>query len=307
MGAQIELPGMPVRPVHQNLAEALAAAQAEFPDIPKNRTATVKGSSKSGTAYEYTYSYADFADVLKVVRPVLAKHGLAFYQPIRRKEVKAYLTSVLKHVSGESIESDGLPIAEIMNPQELGSQLSYWRRYDGCSLLGIQPDEDEDGRRAALGTSKATKGDRFAKQDEKMEKQAQENKISARDIRGFWSAVSSSGKTMQEVKQWLKDHRYNSVEEITKEGSEEAIKWAVSGGTVAPKDMAGVLAKSIDLRRDAAMKTLFAVAGEFHIPVEDVKTASYERYKVDSMTKLTTAQLSEMAEWVKGVAQEQTA
>lgn len=287
---------------HNNLAEALSAAQAEYPDVPKNRTATVKGKNKqTGEFYEYTYKYADFADVLKAVRPVLAKHGLCFYQPIRRKEVKLQLTTTIKHVSGELIESDGLPIPEIMAPQELGSLLSYWRRYDGCALLGIQPDEDDDARRAALADSKG-KGDRFAKQDAKIEKQGNDNRISERDVRAFWSAVNSSGKKPQEIKVWLKEKRYGSIEEIPKEQAPDAIKWALSGGTVVPKDLVGVMQQSVDLARGAAMKRLFGVAGEYHISEADVKQASYERFKVDSMTKLSTQQLDDMTEWVKEVA-----
>jgi ERF superfamily len=211
---------------HANLAEALAAAQAEFTDIPKDREAHVRGKSKSGVDYEYTYKYADFSDVLKVIRPILSRHGISFTQPIRRKEIKAYLVTVLKFGS-EVLESDGLPIPDMMAPQELGSLLTYWRRYDFCSLVGVQPDEDEDGRRAAMGAS-AGKGAR-ARNEAKIEKQSSEGRASERDVRAFWAAVNSTGTKPKQIKEFLGKHGYGSVEEIPAAEMQAAIQWALSG------------------------------------------------------------------------------
>src|SRR5688572_22873174 len=53
------------------LAKALVAALAELEDIPKKHTANM-GS--------HSYTYADLADALSYVRPILAKHGLAVTQ-----------------------------------------------------------------------------------------------------------------------------------------------------------------------------------------------------------------------------------
>lgn len=281
---------------HATLGDALAAAQADFPDIPKERTATVKGRSKSGTDYEYTYKYADFADVLKVIRPVLSKHGLSFSQPIRRKEIKSYLVTILKH-GAETLESDGLPIPEIMAPQELGSLLTYWRRYDFCSLIGVQPDEDEDGRRAAMGNNS-----KASRQQSKIETQGQEGKAPERDIRAFWAAVSAAGKKPAEIKAWLKDQRYGSVEEIPKEQMAAAIRWAASEGTVVPKNLVEVMQQSADgVTREKAMRGLFAVAKGHDIPESDLRQVAFEKYQVDSMTKLTVGQIEEMTAWVMAV------
>src|SRR5262245_6573256 len=53
--------------------EALAAFQAECPPIPKSRKANIP--LRSGGSYSYTY--AALQDVLNVVTPHLAKHGLS--------------------------------------------------------------------------------------------------------------------------------------------------------------------------------------------------------------------------------------
>jgi hypothetical protein len=123
------------------LNAALAAAQSEFPPIAKGKTAKIR--TKSGV--EYSYSYADLADILRVILPILGRHGLSVVQPLKRNTAgKLCVTTKLMH--GEAfIESDGLIVPEGLEPQELGSVLTYWRRYDLCSLLAIAPDEDTDG------------------------------------------------------------------------------------------------------------------------------------------------------------------
>jgi hypothetical protein len=139
------------------LAAALAKAQGEFTAVPKNKTARVK--MKSGG--EFVYKYADLADVLKMALPILAKHELAFTQPLRRIDGRLAVTTRIAHSSGEFQQSDGIAIPENLSPQEFGSCLSYWRRYDGCALLGIAPDEDDDG---ALATDTARASSRRASQ-----------------------------------------------------------------------------------------------------------------------------------------------
>lgn len=138
---------MPSSESQEHIAKALARAQAEFPSVPKNKVAKVR----TKTGGEYHYKYADLSDVLKVTLPILAKNGIAFTQPIRLSQDGKFMRLVtrLVHESGEVIESDGIPLYEGSSPQDFGGQLTYARRYDGCSILGIAPDEDEDGNIAS--------------------------------------------------------------------------------------------------------------------------------------------------------------
>ncbi len=117
------------------LAEALAKAQAEF--TPVNKSKTAKGE-------KFSYKYADLSDILGMVVPVLSKHGIAFTQPIRRDADKT--TYVVTRIQlGEEFQEDaGLPIPSQVRPQELGTYLTYYRRYSVSSFLGISTDEDTD-------------------------------------------------------------------------------------------------------------------------------------------------------------------
>lgn len=122
------------------IAEALAAFQAEMPVVHKGKTATVP--TKSGGSYSYTY--ADLADVTEAAMPVLARHGLAFSTCPRRTDDGRYeLVGRLLHTSGESLEGS-LPIAG-NSPQEIGSALTYMRRYLFGSITGLVTDDDDDG------------------------------------------------------------------------------------------------------------------------------------------------------------------
>lgn len=124
---------------------ALLEAQKEFPSIPKNRTAKVK--TKTGA--EYSYKYADISDILHVIVPILNKHGIAFSQPHILADGRARVATQLMHSSGEWMQSDGLPLGEFVNPQELGGSSTYMRRYEACSVLGIVAEDDSDAQELA--------------------------------------------------------------------------------------------------------------------------------------------------------------
>lgn len=125
------------------LAAALAAAQAELPEVGKNRTADVK--NKEGR-FLYAYSYADLADVSAAVLPILGRHGLAFTAfPGHQPDGKFGLRYYLLHSSGGSIEGF-FEIDDKGGMQLVGGRITYARRYCLCAVTGITADEDTDAR-----------------------------------------------------------------------------------------------------------------------------------------------------------------
>ena len=124
---------------HKNLAAALAAFQAEMPTVHKGKKANVG---------QYSYSYADLADITEAVAPVLAKHGLAYAGSARHVEGGRYeVVGILSHASGEHREG-ALPIPG-GNPQQVGSAITYMRRYLLGVMTGVVTDEDDDGAAAS--------------------------------------------------------------------------------------------------------------------------------------------------------------
>lgn len=146
------------------LAKALAAAQGEFPDIPKDCVAKV--TTRGGQSY--SFKYADLETILAIVRPVLAKHGLAITVNVEACEVKLpeaqgrppstlgmAATVRLLHMSGQWIESR--PLAVPVDPEALGRQYAqavgssatYATRYAIEAALAIRATEDTDGSEAS--------------------------------------------------------------------------------------------------------------------------------------------------------------
>lgn len=129
------------------LAAALATAQGDLKNIEKGK---INPHFKS--------RYADIADGLDVVRPVFSKHGLSVVQAtdyMPDTGVFVLVTRII-HKSGEWIEST-YPLPTGGKPQDVGSALTYARRYALFSLAGVAgTDEDDDGN-DAQNTTQARK------------------------------------------------------------------------------------------------------------------------------------------------------
>ena len=132
----------------QGLYASLAKAQSEFPVIDKSKIGKITGTSKNGKYYEYEYSYADLADILKTVLPILSSNDLCLTQPTKIDNGIITLITRITHVSGDIIESE-YPVCSITGAhQQMGSALTYARRYGLSSLLAIATDDDVDGQGA---------------------------------------------------------------------------------------------------------------------------------------------------------------
>ena len=95
-------------------------------------------------------AYYDINDLHKMVDPILHEQGLLITSPI----VDGVMTTKLIDVeTGESIESS-FKIEYNSNPQKVGSEITYYRRYLLSSLLGLQA-EDDDGNKASQRTPQA--------------------------------------------------------------------------------------------------------------------------------------------------------
>ena len=124
---------------HPDLETALAAFQAEMPTVNKGKTADTG---------KYKYKYADIADVTEAVMPLLSKHGLSFSVTPRAAENGYEIAGILMHESRSGIVQGALPLFG-RTSQEIGSSITYARRYLLGCLTGVVTDEDEDGKAAS--------------------------------------------------------------------------------------------------------------------------------------------------------------
>lgn len=140
-----------------DLAAALVAASAELGGVTKGREASIP--TKSGGSY--AYRYAALEDVLDTVRPVLAKHGLTITQTASNQNAD-YLTisTAILHLSGQYIVFEPLALPNGRTAQEIGSAITYGRRYHLLACLGLAASDDDDGAAAAPRIATAGNVDR---------------------------------------------------------------------------------------------------------------------------------------------------
>lgn len=120
------------------LAAALAKAQGEM-----------QTAKKDASNPFFKSKYADLSSVWEACREALTKHGLCVSQMIEQNENGDVLCTMLIHSSGQWLSSI-IPIrvkeAKGGNElQALGSTLTYIRRYALSAIVGVAPDEDDDG------------------------------------------------------------------------------------------------------------------------------------------------------------------
>ncbi len=129
---------------------AMAAAQAEFPPIAKNRR--VRFDSKGGGTTT-DYRHEDLAQLVETCGPILAKHGISYRwrteNPVNEPIV---VTCVLTHLAGHS-EQNTLrgPRDESGNKnslQGIASTVTYLERYTFKSGVGVASRHDDDGQAA---------------------------------------------------------------------------------------------------------------------------------------------------------------
>lgn len=129
-----------------NLMTALAKAQGEIGDIERDRTVTVQ--PRQGNPY--SFRYGTLSAVIKGIKKALSDNGIARTQVLtfEANDRLYYLTTSLHHKNEFISSVTPLIIGDAAGNQQLGSALTYMRRYALAALVGVVADEDEDGNLA---------------------------------------------------------------------------------------------------------------------------------------------------------------
>jgi hypothetical protein len=157
----------------KSLDEALAIFQASPPTLVKD---------KQGQVGNQRTRYADLVQVNAVVLAELNKLGVVYKTKptLRAEDPKFVLAYELRHVPSGTSEAGEYPLKLSENPMQMGSAITYARRYVLLALTGVAAeDEDDDGQtasgryaqranqtrqRAASGQQTAQRGQRYAGQ-----------------------------------------------------------------------------------------------------------------------------------------------
>lgn len=124
-----------------NLSNKFMKVLNEVPNFVTDETAR---------AGNRTYKYLNLATILKTIKPVFEKHGLAFSQRVtfdNAGEARQVIGTVETIIfdSEEQMVACSYPFFVTGDPQQVGSAITYARRYSLYAVLGIFPDKDDDG------------------------------------------------------------------------------------------------------------------------------------------------------------------
>jgi hypothetical protein len=93
----------------------------------------------------YNYKYVDLNQIIEKLNPLLREEGLVLTQPILDGSVFTRIYD--KEEKFAPVESF-IKLPENVKPQDLGSAITYYRRYTLVSLLALTSEEDDDGKKA---------------------------------------------------------------------------------------------------------------------------------------------------------------
>lgn len=108
--------------------------------------------TKDSTNPFFKNSYFDINAALEVVEPFLLKERLVLLQPI----IEGAVCTQIIDIDSEKVIESRMNLSDQKDPQKLGSEITYFRRYTLVSLLSLQA-EDDDGNKAAKPTPQKTK------------------------------------------------------------------------------------------------------------------------------------------------------
>lgn len=237
---------------HANLAAALAAVQTEIPSVAKGNTAQV--ASQKGS---YSYRYADLAEITPLILPLLGKNGLAFSAQPTIVGDAFVLHYTLAHESSEAIEGIyPLPDPTHARPQEIGSAITYARRYALCAVTGVAPGGDDDDAASANERPAAARKPRQSKPAEPVQRPIETPIYASRnwaadimdartveDLRGVYEAAEKAG----EVGRQFDPEYQRFLDEVVSMHELQAPPAGVSVG-----QMLGAVRKAIEARPKAA-------------------------------------------------------
>ena len=171
-----------------NLLAALSAAQGEIQNAEKDTKA-------------YGYMYADLAQILSMVRPILAKHKLAVIQLPHNADGGIAVTTRLGHESGEWLEDTlTLPVETSKNlsiAQESGKVISYARRYMLSAMLGVAQEDTDATKRDSKGQTQETQRKELPRK--KLASASDPNKPNREQLTALQKSIADLKLDVQEV------------------------------------------------------------------------------------------------------------
>lgn len=107
-------------------------------------------TDETANAGSRTYKYLNLATLLKNIKPIFKKYDLAFSQRVTfdgtgdGRQTLGTVETIIFDENEQQVVCK-YPLFVTGDPQQVGSAITYARRYSLTTVLGIFPDKDDDG------------------------------------------------------------------------------------------------------------------------------------------------------------------
>lgn len=155
----------------------------------QKKISVIKKDSKNP---HFKNTYASLTQILSEVKPVLNEVGILLMQPIMEGKVG----TVLSYNGIEKHSFIDLPTN--LQPQPLGSAITYFRRYTIASLLALEIDDD-DAQSTNKPTVTVTEDKTPLPEQVETAKAKLINASSLEDLKTKWSTLTKLEQTFQDV------------------------------------------------------------------------------------------------------------
>lgn len=103
----------------------------------------LKNATKNSINPHFKNRYADLQEVLDTVKPLTSKYSLCLTQHPSYTDGIVSVTTLISHESGEFIQSTASCPCPKLDPQGVGSAITYLRRYSVQSIFGFASEDDD--------------------------------------------------------------------------------------------------------------------------------------------------------------------
>lgn len=111
----------------------------------------IKQPVKDGKNPYFKSSYVTLEGVIKSVDEAMNGTGLSFVQEVATINGLPSVRNMLMHEDGGTMATEwlSLPLKQGATPQDVGSLITYAKRYQLAGFMGISSDVDDDGNQAS--------------------------------------------------------------------------------------------------------------------------------------------------------------
>jgi len=268
----------------EELAKALTKAQS-----------AMKGAKLDSENPFYHSKYADLTSVWDACRKPLTDNGLSVPQTMAiGAGGECIIETTLMHSSGQWITSN-LQMPFETDPQKLGKEITYGRRYALSAIVGICP-EDDDAESFADHTSKPSQAATSpVKPQSGTDMPNKEHWCYIHDteffmkgkMKGFAHPIGDTG-------QWCNEKNVKKEQEDIPTAFDNLESEVPMAGE---SDKAGAVVESIEeLSNPAQRKKIFATSNAMGYTDDDVKDLMTKMFKTEHTHDLTKKQANELIE-----------